>query len=83
VLHHFAAPSEALKRLARPVHPGGSLLVTDLCRLNPGWARGACGDLWLVFEQEDLVQRADAAGLSPGEGRYIGLRDGFQILGRH
>lgn len=39
VLHHFAAPAEALKQLARLVHPGGSLLVTDLCRHNQGWAR--------------------------------------------
>ena len=83
VLHHFAAPAEALKQLARLVHPGGSLLVTDLCRHNQGWAREACGDLWLGFEQEDLAQWADAAGLTPGESLYIGLRNGFQIQVRH
>lgn len=83
VLHHFAAPAEALKQLARLVHPGGSLLVTDLCRHNQGWAREACGDLWLGFEQEDLALWADAAGLTPGESLYIGLRNGFQIQVRH
>ncbi|MGL4271448.1 MAG: ArsR/SmtB family transcription factor, partial [Pseudomonas paracarnis] len=34
VLHHFAAPAEALKQMAGLLHPGGSLLVTDLCSHN-------------------------------------------------
>lgn len=39
VLHHFAAPAEALKQMAGLLHPGGSLLVTDLCSHNQNWAR--------------------------------------------
>ncbi len=31
VLHHFAAPADALKQMAGLLQPGGSLLVTDLC----------------------------------------------------
>ena len=72
VLHHLAAPGEALKQLARLVNPGGSLLVTELCSHNQSWAREACGDLWLGFEQDDLARWADAAGLTPGESLYIG-----------
>ncbi|MED5607641.1 metalloregulator ArsR/SmtB family transcription factor [Pseudomonas sp. JH-2] len=83
VLHHFAAPAEALRQLARLVKPGGSLLVTELCSHDQSWAREACGDLWLGFEQEDLALWADAAGLAPGESLYIGLRNGFQIQVRH
>ncbi|MNE44130.1 Ubiquinone biosynthesis O-methyltransferase [compost metagenome] len=83
VLHHFAAPADALQQLARLVRPGGSLLVTDLCSHDQGWAREACGDLWLGFDQEDLARWADAAGLEPGESVYIGLRNGFQIQVRH
>ncbi|MBO3278169.1 metalloregulator ArsR/SmtB family transcription factor [Pseudomonas schmalbachii] len=83
VLHHFATPADALKQLARLVRPGGSLLVTDLCSHDQGWAREACGDLWLGFDQEDLARWADAAGLEPGESVYIGLRNGFQIQVRH
>ncbi|SDP06719.1 ArsR family transcriptional regulator [Pseudomonas jinjuensis] len=83
VLHHFAAPADALKQLARLVHPGGSLLVTDLCSHDQGWARDACGDLWLGFDQEDLARWADAAGLEPGESVYVGLKNGFQIQVRH
>ncbi|WP_010485745.1 ArsR/SmtB family transcription factor [Pseudomonas sp. S9] len=83
VLHHFAAPAEALKQLAARVNPGGSLLVTELCSHNQSWARQACGDLWLGFEQGDLAHWAIAAGLTPGESLYVGLRNGFQIQVRH
>ncbi|WP_371132400.1 ArsR/SmtB family transcription factor [Pseudomonas sp.] len=83
VLHHFAAPAEALKQLALRVQPGGSLLVTELCSHNQSWARQTCGDLWLGFEQEDLARWASAAGLVPSESLYIGLRNGFQIQLRH
>ncbi|TRX72971.1 ArsR/SmtB family transcription factor [Pseudomonas mangiferae] len=83
VLHHLAAPADALRRLAGRVRAGGSLLVTELCRHDQSWAREACGDLWLGFEQEDLARWAGAAGLTPGESLYIGLRNGFQIQVRH
>lgn len=79
VLHHFAAPAEALKQMAALLQPGGSLLITDLCSHNQNWAREACGDLWLGFEQDDLARWATAAGLVPGESLYVGLRNGFQI----
>jgi ArsR family transcriptional regulator len=83
VLHHFATPAEAMKQLAALVKPGGSLLVTELCSHDQGWAREACGDLWLGFEQDDLARWAEAAGLLAGESLYIGLRNGFQIQVRH
>lgn len=83
VLHHFAAPAEALKQLALQVNSGGSLLITELCSHNQSWARQACGDLWLGFEQDDLARWAVAAGLTPGESLYVGLRNGFQIQVRH
>ncbi|WP_268798390.1 ArsR/SmtB family transcription factor [Pseudomonas huanghezhanensis] len=83
VLHHFAAPADALKHLANLLLPGGSLLVTDLCSHDQSWAKETCGDLWLGFEQEDLARWAVAAGLVPGESLYVGLRNGFQIQVRH
>ncbi|NWD01365.1 metalloregulator ArsR/SmtB family transcription factor [Pseudomonas sp. P7779] len=83
VLHHFAAPADALRQMANLLQPGGSLLVTDLCSHNQSWAREACGDLWLGFEQDDLARWATAAGLVPGESLYVGLRNGFQIQVRH
>jgi SAM-dependent methyltransferase/DNA-binding transcriptional ArsR family regulator len=83
VLHHFAAPAEALKQLAQRLKPGGSLLITELCSHNQSWAREACGDLWLGFEQDDLARWASAAALTPSESLYVGLRNGFQIQVRH
>jgi len=83
VLHHFAAPADAMKQLANLLQPGASLLVTELCSHDQSWAREACGDLWLGFEQEDLARWAIAAGLVPGESLYVGLRNGFQIQVRH
>lgn len=83
VLHHFNDPALALRQLAMRVNAGGSLLVTELCSHDQGWAREACGDLWLGFEQDDLSRWASAAGLTPGESLYVGLRNGFQIQVRH
>ena len=83
VLHHFAAPAQALRKLATQLNPGGSLLITELCSHDQSWARDTCGDLWLGFEQDDLAHWAVAAGLTPGESLYVGLRNGFQIQVRH
>ncbi|WP_145189786.1 MULTISPECIES: metalloregulator ArsR/SmtB family transcription factor [unclassified Pseudomonas] len=83
VLHHFSDPAAALQQLAKRVKAGGSLLVTELCSHDQGWARQACGDLWLGFEQEDLARWATAAGLVPGDSLYVGLRNGFQLQVRH
>ena len=83
VLHHFAEPAAAMARLARLVKPGGSLLLTELCGHDQGWAREACGDVWLGFDQDELAQWAEQAGLAEGESQYIGLRNGFQIQVRH
>ena len=83
VLHHFAEPAGAMRRLARLVRPGGSLLLTELCRHDQGWAREACGDVWLGFDQDDLARWATEAGLESGASLYLGLRNGFQIQVRH
>jgi len=83
VLHHFSDPAAALAQLAGRVKPGGSLLLTELCSHDQDWARDACGDLWLGFEQDDLLRWACAAGLAPGDSLYVGLRNGFQIQVRH
>lgn len=83
VLHHLAAPADAIGRLSQRVRPGGSLLITDLCRHHQDWAKLTCGDLWMGFEQEDLTLWAQQAELLPGESLYIGLRNGFQIQVRH
>jgi ArsR family transcriptional regulator len=79
VLHHVPSPAAIFQDLARMLHPGGTLLVTELCRHDQLWTQQACGDLWQGFEPEDLTQWAQAAGLTPGHGVYLAQRNGFRV----
>jgi ArsR family transcriptional regulator len=79
VLHHTASPAEVLQHLAAALAPGGVLLLTDLCAHDQGWAREACGDLWLGFAPDDLARWAAAAGLGEGESLYLAQRNGFRM----
>lgn len=79
VLHHTPAPADILTDLAGCLAPGGVILVTDLCRHDQGWAREACGDLWLGFEPSDLLAWAQTAGLKEHASVYLAQRNGFQI----
>ena len=83
VLHHTSSPAEVLADLGRLLNPGGTLLVTDLCHHNQGWAREACGDLWMGFEPEELSEWAARAGLHEGQSEYLALRNGFKVQLRH
>ena len=58
---------------------GGVLLVTDLCRHDQNWAHDACGDLWLGFDEEELLGWAERAGLKQLEAQYVAQRNGFQV----
>ena len=79
VLHHTASPAGILGQLAESLVPGGSLLLTDLCAHDQGWAREACGDLWLGFAPTDLAAWAALAGLIEQHSLYLALRNGFRV----
>ena len=79
VLHHNPSPADIFSDLAHCLADGGVLLVTDLCRHDQDWARDACGDLWLGFEQEELTAWAESAGLAELAGVYLAQRNGFQV----
>ena len=79
VLHHLPSPSAALAAAARQLRPGGVLLVTELCRHDQHWAHDACGDLWLGFDEAELVDWAGRAGLQLQESQFLALRNGFQV----
>ncbi|MAD44474.1 MAG: ArsR family transcriptional regulator [Oceanospirillaceae bacterium] len=79
VLHHVPTPKTIFNDVARLLKPGGTLLITDLCRHEQSWARESCGDLWLGFDPEDLSDWAQEAGLIDGQSQFLGLRNGFQI----
>lgn len=80
VLHHIPSPAAALRDCARMLKPGGQLLLIDLSRHDQDWARQACGDLWLGFEDHDLDNWTSQAGLLSGQRLYLGQRNGFQVL---
>lgn len=83
VLHHVPSPGDIFFDAAQVLNPGGTLLVTDLCRHDQQWAAESCGDLWLGFEPSDLSEWAAEAGLHEGQSTYFALRNGFQIQIRH
>lgn len=79
VLHHTPSPATVLADLAALLKPGGSLVITELCGHDQDWARGACGDLWLGFEPEQLSQWAQGCGLVAGDSLHLALRNGFRV----
>ena len=79
VLHHTPRPGAVLRDVAQTLHPGGVVLVTDLCNHDQGWARENCGDLWLGFDPQELALWAENAGLQTIASEYLAQRNGFQI----
>lgn len=79
VLHHLPAPGDSLKAAARRLTVGGVMLVTELCRHDQHWAHESCGDLWLGFEEAELLDWARRAGLEQLESQYLAQRNGFQV----
>lgn len=79
VLHHMPAPADSLRAAARRLKPGGTLLVTELCRHEEHRAHDTCGDLWLGFEEQELLAWAKRAGLEQNEVQYLAQRNGFQV----
>lgn len=79
VLHHLASPAELVQEMATAVAPGGFLLLCDLCRHDQEWARSSCGDLWLGFEREELMDFADQQGMALHAEQFLALRNGFRV----
>ena len=79
VLHHVPDPAEQFLQSASLLSPGGTLLVTELCRHDQDWTRESVGDLWLGFDEQELVSWAKHAGLQHLQASFAGLRNGFQI----
>lgn len=79
VLHHVPDPATELSHAGSILCSGGHLLVTDLCRHEHQWARTSCGDQWLGFADEDLMNWANEAGLILQQRSVTALRNGFQV----
>ncbi|WP_295798653.1 metalloregulator ArsR/SmtB family transcription factor [uncultured Microbulbifer sp.] len=79
VLHHTPEPAQIFHDLQKALKTGGQLLITDLHDHKQDWAREACGDLWLGFAPQQLVEWAAEVGLHKGRSVHSALRNGFQI----
>lgn len=79
VLHHISSPAETFSDCYDLLKNDGCLLIAELSTHDQDWVRESCGDLWLGFDESDLLAWADKAGLTPGESAFLGLRNGFQI----
>lgn len=79
VLHHISSPAETFSDCFDLLKKDGCLLIAELSTHDQDWVRESCGDLWLGFDESDLLAWADKAGLTPGESVFLGLRNGFQI----
>lgn len=64
VLHHAADPQTVLAEMARVLKPGGTLILADLARHEREWAREQLADQWLGFEEDELKEWLQEAGLS-------------------
>lgn len=79
VLHHISSPAETFLDCAELLSDDGYLLIAELSTHDQDWVRESCGDLWLGFDDDDLIAWAEKAGLKIGESAFLGLRNGFQI----
>jgi ArsR family transcriptional regulator len=64
VLHHLSRPSAALGEIARVLHPGGLVLITDFDQHLQENMRTSYGDRWLGFSLDDMNTAMERAGLS-------------------
>ncbi|MDD2676964.1 MAG: metalloregulator ArsR/SmtB family transcription factor [Methylacidiphilaceae bacterium] len=61
-LHHAPSPEGAITAASRILHPGGTLVILDLCEHSFEDARTLYGDYWLGFSENDLEKWLTAAG---------------------
>ncbi len=80
VLHHLPSPADCFQDAACLLVQGGALVICDLCHHEQAWAKEACGDLWLGFEESELITWAEQAGFEHKHSAFVALRNGFQIV---
>ena len=79
VIHHLAAPAQFFSRAREHLLPGGLLLVVELAKHSQQWVTEACGDVWLGFETEELIQWADQASFTSENLQHLAQRNGFNV----
>lgn len=62
VLHHVAAPENAVREVGRVLRPGGRLLIVDMAPHDRERYRQQMGHVWLGFSETQLGGYLEAAG---------------------
>ena len=63
VLHSLEEPGRAIAEMARIVRPGGQVVLVDFGIHEHKWMEQELGLLWLGFEEAQLREWIEAAGL--------------------
>jgi len=62
VLHYLPSPPDAVRELARVIHPAGRIVVVDFVSHEAEWMRAELGVQWLGFDPEEVADWCRAAG---------------------
>lgn len=79
VLHHNVEPQHIFYDVARLLSDNGVFVVSELCQHDQEWVREAAGDIWLGFNEKNLSNWAEQAGLTKKLSSYTALKNGFRI----
>lgn len=62
-LHHTVDPLAAIHEMARPLKPGGRLVITDMDSHPYAWMKEEMADVWQGFERAQMRRWFEQAGL--------------------
>lgn len=79
VLHHLSSPFAAFGEIARVLHPGGLVMVTDFDRHTQESMRAKYGDRWLGFSLEELSSALMKTGLTIADYRRQTVKKGLAL----
>jgi len=74
VLHHAEDPEAMLREMSRVAKPGGTVVVTDEVEHPYTWMREEHADIWLGFNQEQVQEFFQGAGLTSYGYESLGMQ---------
>ena len=78
-IHHLASPERFFHHAAAHLTDNGLLIVAELSAHQQQWVSDACGDVWLGFTADQLIEWSSAAGFTPLQQQHLAQRNGFNV----